>query len=131
MIKSREYIDYLGKIMFVILFFVFIGAFSNNHVKSIHHSAIPQNVILETRSNTIAVNIEAPPPSYQKSFVSLIDKLNIKFFNTNFKVLAHNKLVQQSIIVIQKGALLIKPIVLSRFYSPHLFIDTEELPILS
>jgi hypothetical protein len=130
MIKSREYIDYLGRIMFIILFFLFVGAFSNNHVKSINHSPIPQQVILDTRSNTVAINI-ATPPSYQNSFVSLIDKLNIRLFNTNFKVLAHNKLVQQSIIVIQKNELLVRPIVFSRFYSPHLFFDTEELPVLS
>lgn len=130
MTKQRENkIDYLGSALLIVLFFFFACGFSNKPVKRCNINVYQHEQIIELHSKEVAVVI-AQPPSYQKSQVSLIDKMNFKFFNDHFKILQDNRSFNQKFVLLQKAELLIKPIVLHRFYSQKHF-DTEDLPVLS
>jgi len=129
MINRKEDItNYLGRALFVVLFFLLMVAFSDHSVKSSSEPIKAQSVT-ELSANLAATDA-VQLPLFQKNQASLVDKMSFRLFNATFKRLADNRTITQRFIYLQQTELLIKPPTTCRFYY-HLFPkDTGEVPIL-
>ena len=128
--KRENRSDNLGSTIFIVLFFLFICAFSKNSDKPIGN-AYHYGIASELHSNITILN-DVQQVFYQKSLIPFIDKMNIKLFNESLKMITVSRLITQRFIFLQKAKLLIKPFfALHRFYYQYQYIDTEDLPILS
>jgi len=129
MINQREDItDYLGRALFVVLFFLLMVAFSDQSVKQTSEPVSVQLVADLHANSVIADAIQLP--SFQKSWVSVDDKTSFQLFNANFKRFTDNRTITQRFISLRRTELLIKPATYYRFYY-HLFPkNTDEVPIL-
>jgi hypothetical protein len=133
MIQGKEdRANYLGITVFIVFFFLFISAFSDqsiNRTKATSRCELITELHLDP-VNAIPINI-VQLPSFQKSWVSFLDKLNIRLFNEDFKISSFNNKISIKNILLQKTQLSIKPIFICRFYYHLSSTDTEELPVLS
>lgn len=130
MFKQREdRNDYFGSAIFIVLFFLFVCAFSKKSDKPIGR-AFQYELASELHSNITALN-DVQQVFCQQSLIPIIDKTNFNLFNEDLKIITDNRLINQRIIFLQKTELLIKPIALHRFYYQYQYLDTEDLPILS
>jgi len=70
-------------------------------------------------------------PSFQKTWVSFIDKMSINLYNKDLKIFSENKSINQRILLRQKDELSIKPTLLNLIYFYHLPLKSEDPSILS
>lgn len=129
MINQRENItNYLGRALFVVLFFLLMVAFSDQSAKQTN---FPVKILSITESHASSVIANAIQlPLFQKNWVSVVDKMSFRHFNATFKRFADNRTITQRFISLHQTELLIKPLTNCRFYY-HLFPkDTGEVPIL-
>ena len=130
--RKDDIINFLGRTLFMVLFFILISAFSQNSFEQDDRSVHYEWISIPNTSTMSAVSVEAIQlPLFDKSWVSVIDKSNFTFFNEDLKISAYNKKISQRIISFQKTQPLIKTTILCGFYH-HLFpVDNDELPVLS
>lgn len=133
MINRKEDIsNSIGRILFMILFFFLISAFAGKSVKP-DSGAVQTELKASLNMSAIkaTVDYKVQLPLFQKNWVSLTDKENLRFFNENLKILADKKETDQRMICLQQTHRTIKPIRIYRFYY-HLFpVADDEWPILS
>jgi hypothetical protein len=130
--QDADKFDFLGSILFVFLFFLFVCAFSDKQFHETHYSV--QYEIVNSSSSNPAKAIISPTiklPSFQKTWVSCIDKMNFKLCNESFKLASDSYSINQKINVVQKLGLIIKPLTLRTFYHYYLLQDSDEQPVLS
>lgn len=126
--QKEDITNYLGRALFVVLFFLLIGAFSDQSVKP---SGFPIKVQLVTESHPSSIIADAIQlPLFQKNLASFIDKNSFQLFNTIFKRFADNKKFIQRFISLQQTELLIKPSTLFMLYYHLIPEDTGDVPIL-
>ncbi len=130
--KNEDISHYLGTTFFIVLFFFFISAFSDNSANQISNSRQYELCSVSHVDQIKAVNVNSIQlPSLQKSCLFLLRNTNFNLFNECHKIFADNCRIAQSIILLQKIQLSIKPIPICRF-NFHLYsTDTDEPPILS
>jgi len=129
MINQREDItDFLGRTLFVVLFFLIMVLFSGQSVRQTH---LPVNVQSMTELPASSVMADAIQlPFFQKNQVLFEDKMSFQLYNATFKRFADNRVITQRYISLRQTEFLIKPLTECRFYY-HLFPkDTSEVPIL-
>lgn len=122
--QRKDIINAISTAITVVFFLIIFSSFSDKPVGQTRCE-----LISEFHYNQVnAVIVDAIPlASFQKNCVPLLHNLFIE----NHKTIAGNKKIAQSIIVLQRARLLIKPIIPCRFYY-HLFPqDAEDLPVLS
>ena len=132
MIKPKEDMpNYLGTILFIVLFFLFVSAFSNKSVNQTS-GACRYELQSEFHANSAkAIVADAIQlPSVQKICLSLLCSANFDLFSEIHKTAYTNKITQR-FILLQQTRLLIKPLLLFRFCFCIIPPDTEELPVLS
>lgn len=133
MISRKEDIsNSIGRILFMILFFFLISAFADKPHRS-DSGAVQQElkIDMDMSAITATAGYGVQLPLFQKGWISLPDKENLKFFNKNLKILADKKKTDQRMICLLHTHHLIKPIRIWRFYY-HLFpVADDEWPILS
>ena len=120
--------NYLGRALFVVLFFLLLGTFSDNTFKP---SSFPVKIqsIAELHSDCVIADA-GQLPLFQKNWVSFGPKTSFQRFTSAFKSFIYNRTITQRFIVVQKSELSIKPPSYFRFYL-HLFPkDSDEVPIL-
>ena len=129
MINQREDItNYLGRTLFIVLFFLLMVFFSDKSVRQTHLPVKVQSMAELPANSAITDAIQLP--SFQKNLVSLEDKMSFKLYNASFKRFDDNRVITQQFISLQQTEFLIKPLTECRFYY-HLFSkDTGEVPIL-
>ena len=129
---KEDTINYLGTILFIVLCFFFISDLSDKSANQAYDSS-QSALVSDLHSNPAkAVIVKTIPlPSLQKSCLSLLFNANFNFHNENFKVFADDRKISQSILLLHKTQLKIKPLSVCRFYYTMLSADSEELPFLS
>ena len=120
--------NYLGRALFVVLFFLLIGAFSDQSVKPSNIRVKVQSVTESQASFIIADSIQLP--LFQKNLASFVDKKSFQLINTTFKRFADNRKLIQRFISLQQTELLIKPSTHTRFYHQLYSEDTDDVSIL-
>ncbi len=124
--------NYLGRVLFIVLFFLLIAAFSDRSVQK-SNDGVQSKFISEWQADgaKAVVTDAGQLPLFQKNWISSIDKLNHYLFNTSLKQSAEDRRIAQRIISLRQTELVIKPLSICRFYY-HLFpIVAEDVPILS
>ncbi len=124
--------NYLGRVLFIVLFFLLIAVFSDRPVQQ-SNDGVQSKFVSEWQANSAgAVVTDAGQlPLFQKNWVSSADKLSHHLFNLTLKQSADNRKIAQRIISLKQTELIIKPFPICRFYY-HLFpIVAEDVPILS
>ena len=133
MINRKEDIsNFIGRALFMILFFFLISAFADKSVKPDSGAVqIEFKADLNISAVKATVGSGVQLPLFEKGWVSLTDKENLKFFNENLKILADKKKTDRRMICLQQTHHLIKPVCFCRLYY-HLFpVADDEWPILS
>ena len=126
--ERENRINYLGRALFVVLFFLFMIVFSDQSVKQRHLPVKVQTMTELPGNSVIADAIQLP--LFQKNCVSFEDKMSFQLYNATFKRFDDNRVITQRFVSLRQTEFLIKPFTKSRFYY-HLFPkDTGEVPIL-
>lgn len=132
MIKYKHNIfNFIGSVICIALFCLFISFFSNKSSQQ-DNNIVQHELITDFCSNyTNAVLIsKIKLPVLQMSWISVVDKLNLKCSEENYKIIADNKKLRQIFISLQKTQLIVKPNVRCKFYY-HLFsLGTDDFRIL-
>jgi len=129
---KEDTIDYLGTILFIVLCIFFISELSEKSANQTYGSsqyALVSELHSSPAKAVIVKTIQLP--SLQKSCLSLLFNATFNFHNENFKVFADDRRITQSILLLHKTQLKIKPLSVCRFYYPLLSANSEELPFLS
>ena len=88
-------IDFLGRMLFFFLFSLFIFAFSDSPVKQ-DNNQISHELVMDLYSGSKATTIEnLKVPSFQKTWISSIDRLHILLPDRNLKIIADNNRIAQ------------------------------------
>ena len=132
MIKQSEQdkYDYLGRTVFIFLFFLFVCFFTNSSDRPADRVNQIESAFI-SNSNAIAINDFQQFLSLKSLQPVAINHFNSKILNENLDMIAVNTLINQKIIILQEARLKIKPVVLSRYYRPCHFTDTGDIPVLS
>ena len=131
-IRIEDISNYLGRTLFIVLFFLLIAAFSDRSVQK-SNDGVQSKFISEWQPDSAkAVVPDAGQlPLFQKNWISSVDKLNLHFFNATLKESAEDRRIARQFISLCQTELQIKPRSICRFYY-HLFpIVAEDVPILS
>lgn len=124
-------IDFLGRTLFFFLCSLFIFAFSDNPEKQ----DINQNryeLVSDLHSGSKATLIEnLRIPSFQKTWISSIDRLHFIIPDRNLKIIADNNRIAQKLISLEKDQFLTEPIATCQLYYMLFPDDSTELPPLS
>jgi hypothetical protein len=118
----------LGHALFVLLFLLFICAFSGNYEK-LPHRPIPDKFSVESQFN--AYIIEVQQFSFLKSLLPLTEKIHPKQSNDGLQSVADKNLFRYKILYLRNAGLLIKPGLFHQLFPHYHFIDTDDPPILS
>jgi hypothetical protein len=127
--SERNYI--LGSSILIVLFLLFINVFSNK-IALQHTNEVTRYEIgyLYNSNNDKAILInDVQVPSFQNSWISLIDKISIDLYNRNLKTFTDNKSVNHRIQLLWKIKLSIRPIILDNYHR-HLFPEDPEEPLI-
>jgi len=126
--QGEDMINYLGRTLFIVLFFLLMVAFSGHSVKRTNEPAKVQFAAELQPASVMADAIQLP--LFQKNMVSSVDKMSFQHFNATFKRLDDDRMNTQRFLFLRQTDLLIKPSTNIQFYY-HLFpIDSGEVPIL-
>ena len=130
MISQKGNIEnYIGRVLFALLFFFLIFAYSENSREK-HCIDSPYKFAAELHSNDIAT-VDVQQFSFRKSLLPLNNNFQPKQFNENLRVIAFNYAIHHRIIFSQRAGFFIKTNVLRGIYSCFHYIDTADLPVLS
>jgi hypothetical protein len=129
MTKNGNRDNFLESAVFIVLFFLFIWAFSGISDKPINHD-YPFKFASEVASNSVAV-IEVQQFHFQNRLIPFFDKSNFKLFNELNQVVSGNSSFHQRIVFLQKAEHLIKPFLIRRVYNQYQYYDADDLPALS
>ncbi len=113
----------------MLLFFIFICAFACKTEPSAARDSRYKSVS-EQQNYVIALN-DAQQFSAPKYVLRIIENTDFNLVTDSYKITDTNKSLLQKIIVLRKTELLIKPIILTRFYYQYHAVDTDDLPALS
>jgi hypothetical protein len=127
--KNGNRDNFLESAVFLVLFFLFICAFSGISDKPINHD-YPFKFASEVASNSAAV-IEVQQFHFQNYLIPFFDKSNFKLFSDVDPIISENSSFHQRIVFLQKAGLLIKPFLIKRFYNQYHYSDADDLPDLS
>jgi len=125
--KGRS--NYFGSAVFTVLICLFLYVLSGNSAKHAG-SDLPYKFVVESQSNAAAI-VEIQQFHFQKSHVPFIDRSDLKSCNEGLKLIAVNHALHQRIFLLQRARLLVKPLLLQRFYNQYHSMDTDDLPALS
>ena len=126
--------NYLGKALFLVVFFFFISVFSNktsDQSCSFQSSYYHLSYDYQQNPSKSAVSVDIKLPSFQWKWVTSENDLNILLFNNTDKILTDNNLAEQKALLIRNTQLKVKPIINCWFYHSLSSIYADELPILS
>jgi hypothetical protein len=128
---KEDTINYLGSVLFIVLCVLCISAFSAKSADKGYDSS-QYGLISAFHSNaTEVISVKAIQlPSLQKNCLPVLCT-NLNLLNENYKIIADDRKITQSIILLQKTQLKIKPHSVCRLYFHLLLTDTSELPSLS
>jgi hypothetical protein len=130
--QKGDILTYFGTAIFIVLFFLVISAFSKNSGKQTNDvSQIEFVSELHTTSVKAVIADAIQLPVFQKKWVSLLDKMSFKLYHEMLKISADNNKIAQRIFSLRKIQILLKPVLLSRFYYFFFSINPEDLPVLS
>jgi hypothetical protein len=126
--QREDIINYLGRALFVVLFFFLVVSFSGQPVK---RTCEPAKIQLAAELHPGPVITDAAQlPLFQKNLASCVDKMSFQLFNEAFKRSADDRIITQRFIFLRQTELLIKPSTNCRFYYHRFPKDTGEVPIL-
>ncbi len=130
--QKEDRANYLGRAVLLVLFFLFISAFSGKPVNKTKPT-VPYESLSDLHSGPVKGIIAAAVqlPAFQKNRVSSHDKLSFHLFSKIFKISSDNRKIAQQFIFLQQAEILIQPISYCRFYYHFFSADSDELPILS
>ena len=130
--RIEDISKYLGKALFIVLFFLIVAAFSDRSnqqpIKPESHELVSEWLSKSAQ----AISTDAGQlPLFENKRVSSVDKMILPIFNPTFKLSADNRKIAQRFFSLHQTELAIKPFVLTRFYY-HLFPKVaEDVPVLS
>ena len=88
--RKDDIINFLGRTLFMVLFFILISAFSQNSFEQDDRSVHYEWISIPNTSTMSAVSVEAIQlPLFDKSWVSVIDKSNFTGLFFMVQCLAH------------------------------------------
>jgi hypothetical protein len=133
MIEQKQDMVYLvGRAVFIVFLTFLMASFSINHENSeskyAKHELVCYSVSVKANSDAA---VPEQLPLFQKSWISVIDQMRLRFSDHNFKLLADSRKTIQTIISLQKYEQLIKPLNICRFYHYVFPSGADELPVLS
>ena len=129
--QKEDTANFFGTILFIVLFFLFVSAFSNkssNQTSGACRYELQSEFHVNSAKAIVADVIQLP--SVQKICLSLLCSANFDLFSNIHKTAYTNKITHR-FILLQQTRLLIKPILLCRFCFYIIPPDTEEPPVLS
>ncbi|HEY3388144.1 MAG TPA: hypothetical protein VGK38_01125, partial [Prolixibacteraceae bacterium] len=119
--------NYLGRALFIVLFFLLMAAFSNRSVEKSSDKVKIELAYEWHATAEKAISVDAVElPLFQKNWVSSVDNLSLQFFNATFKQSADNRKIAQRFISLHQIELVLKPFPISRFYYHHFPIVAED-----
>lgn len=120
--RKEDISNYLGRAIFIALFFLLLAAFSDRAVEQ-SKDAVQYELVSEWHAKSAQAigTDDVQLPSFQKNLVSSVDKMNLKVFNATFKRSADDRRIAQQFISFHQTELVIKPFAMCRFYY-HLFV---------
>ena len=130
--RIEDISKYLGKALFIVLFFLIVAAFSDRSnqqpIKPESHELVSEWLSKSAQ----AISTDAGQlPLFENKRVSSVDKMILPIFNPTFKLSADNRKIAQRFFSLHQTELAIKPFALTRFYY-HLFPKVaEDVPVLS
>ncbi len=127
--QRRDNRNYQVSAAFVVLFFLFIYAFSENS-DTPNNDIIKFNYAPELQVN-VATLVEIQQFHFLKNLLPLVDKLNPRQSNEGLHPIGDNYFFQLRIIFFQRITLIIKPILFQQLFTFYHFIDTDDFPALS
>ena len=132
MISRKEDRDhYWGSAVFIVLFFLLISAFSDKSEgifdKVFQYKTISYSYLLAQHT---PIN-DAQQITCQKEITPFITKEQFTLLNDCNKLIAVNRSLHHCITHLQEAEVLIKPLIVHRFYYQYHSIDTDEFSLLS
>jgi hypothetical protein len=129
--QQQDKTDFSGRIIFLVLFFLCICAFSGKSVKKESHQIYHEFVSdLQPGSKAIIVHTSRTP-AFNRFLVSFEDKFQFRLPDPKLKVFADNLKITQKLISLEKAQLFIKDVTFHRFYFLLFPEDSPEHPVLS
>jgi hypothetical protein len=128
---SKHIKNYLLKILFIGMFFMFAAIFTDSSQTKSDANGQKQiaELVCKLRVATTVESISLP--GYNKNWVSIIDILNVKFENLGFAKMAQQLKYRTYFSVFQKKRLQIKPKLLEQFFHSTHHLSRDNEPILS
>jgi hypothetical protein len=125
--QKGDKINSLGTTLIIVLFLFLFSSFSKSTKQADHASRFELKILSHPGQLKAVITDAVQLPSIQKSNVPEHHDL----FSDTHKVFAENRKIAQSIILLQKTQLSIKPMTFCRFYYHLSAKDDEDLPVLS
>jgi hypothetical protein len=129
--QKHKGFELIGKIMFFILFFIFLSALADNPVKQEKNQNGYELVSsLSSTANAILADT-LQNPDFQIRWISTLDRYQIKYSCTGLKLLGCQLKIVEDLKTNKRAQLIIRPTILCR--SCYLFLpaDSREFPALS
>jgi hypothetical protein len=129
--QKQNNMNFFGRILFLILFFLMISVFTDKPVK-LDNQPFKTEFFSDWHSISKAADIPVIEiPSFQKGWISAIDRMYLRIADTSLKVVSDDHTITQKYISLEKKQLLIKPKNLYQLYYLLFPEDSGEYPILS
>ena len=128
--QKDDWGHYLGSAVFVFLFFLFLHAFAQNVEKKVNVD-FPYKFASELQSNAAAVIVDEQQVHFRDNPVHSVDKSNFKLLHQGCKLISANATFHSRLRFLHQAEILIKPVILHRFFRQYHSIDTDDLPGLS
>jgi hypothetical protein len=125
-----------GTIFFLILFSLFVLAFSSKSERQISASS-GYSLQDELAFGNISIHSDAivfnavSLPDLDKSCIFAMHNKSLNPFSLQYKISSFNQRTTQNFINIQKTRLVIEPLFLWRLYCPFSLSEKEDVPVLS
>jgi hypothetical protein len=126
--KEENRPNYLSTALIVLLL-LFVGVISKNIENPV--SNLKQYEFATVIHTGVSAIISSQTDIIQKSITPVINKLSVKFFKEEFKLISFDKLINHKFILLLKSGLKIEPLFLHQIYYLHYYTNTEESPVLS
>jgi hypothetical protein len=128
--QKSERNNLLGSSVLIVLLLLFISVFSHKLISSTDEvSRYEIGYVLNSNTDKAILINDIHVPSFQYSWISLIDKMSINIFDRNFKTYSDNKFVNHKIQLLRKIKLSTTPVKLNNYHL-HLFPEELEDPLI-
>jgi hypothetical protein len=128
LLLKKHKINYLGLLLFIVLFSIFTYSFceiiNKSPIKAYHHK------LSSLSFNGIVIN-KIQQPYYYKTWLPQFDNSNFRVITKHIKLLTENRSILHKISFFQKTVLSVIPIKPPGFYYHFYPLETEDLPVLS